>query len=167
MNDDVLIGEVLRPQGFSGELKIYPLTTDPARFMKLQEVTLKCEAIKKSFKIISARVHMDLVFLIVEGIEGLEQAEKYRGCAVLIDRSEVPPLQEGWYYFELEGMQVYEEDVLLGTLSQVLETGANDVYLVKGAKGDICVPALKSVVLHVDVEGRRMDVKLPLGLLEG
>ena len=167
MNDDVLIGEVLRPQGFSGELKIYPLTTDAARFLKLQEITLKCGDIKKSFKIISARLHMDLVFLTIEGIEGVDQAEKYRGCEVLINRSEVPPLQEGWYYFELEGMKVYEEDVLLGTLSQVLETGANDVYLVKGTKGDICVPALKSVVLHVDVEGRRMDVILPPGLLEG
>jgi len=168
MNDDVLIGEVLRPQGFSGELKIYPLTTDAARFLKLQEVTFKCSGgIKTKLKILSARLHMDLVFLKIEGIERSDQAEKYRGCEVLINRSEVPPLQEGWYYFELEGMQVYERDVLLGTLSQVLETGANDVYLVKGTKGDICVPALKSVVLQVDVEGRRMDVKLPLGLLEG
>ena len=167
MNDDVLIGEVLRPQGFNGELKIYPLTTDAARFLKLQEITLKCGEIKKSFKILSVRLHSDLVFLTIDGIEGLDQAEKYRGCEVLINRSEVPPLKEGWYYFELEGMQVYEGDVLLGTLSQVLETGANDVYLVKGAKGELCVPALKSVVLHVDVEGRRMDVTLPLGLLEG
>jgi 16S rRNA processing protein RimM len=164
MNDDVLIGEVLRPQGFTGELKIYPLTTDPARFLKLQEVILKCGEIKKNVKIISARLHMDLVFLTIEGIEGLDQAEKYRGCEVFIDRSEVPPLKEGWYYFELEGMQVYEGDFLLGTLSQVLETGANDVYLVKGTKGELCVPALKTVVLKVDVKGRRMDVKLPLGL---
>lgn len=165
--DEVLIGEVLRPHGFSGELKIYPLTTDPARFLKLKEIILRCGMLEKPFKIISARVQMDLVFLIVEGIEGIDQAEKYRGWEVLIDRSEVPPLKEGWYYFELEGMQVYEGDVLLGTLSSVLETGANDVYLVKGPKGEICVPALKSVVLHVDVEGRRMDVKLPPGLLEG
>ncbi|HZK86158.1 MAG TPA: ribosome maturation factor RimM [Desulfosporosinus sp.] len=163
--DVVLIGEVLRPQGFSGELKIYPLTTDPARFLKLQEVILRSGNITEVFKITSARVTMDLVFLVVEGIVSVDEAEKYRGWKVLINRSEVAPLQEGWYYFELEGMQVYEGDVLLGTLSQVLETGANDVYLVKGDKGEICVPALKSVVLHVDVEGRRMDVILPLGLI--
>ncbi|KGP77209.1 16S rRNA processing protein RimM [Desulfosporosinus sp. Tol-M] len=162
--DDVLIGEVLRPQGLNGELKIYPLTTDPARFLKLQEVCLRYGEIEKHFKIIAARVQRDLVFLTVEGIEGIDQAGKYRGWEVRIDRSEVPPLQEGWYYFELEGMQVYEGDVLLGTLSQVLETGANDVYVVKGAKGEIYVPALKSVVLHVDVKGRRMDVTLPRGL---
>ena len=165
--DNVLIGEVLRPQGFNGELKIYPLTTDPARFLKLQEVILRSGEIEKHFKIMAARVQKDLAFLTVEGIEGLEQAEKYRGWKVMIDRSDVAPLKEGWYYFELEGMQVYEGDVLLGTLSQVLETGANDVYLVKGPKGEICVPALKSVVLHVDVEAKRMDVALPPGLLEG
>lgn len=165
--EGVLIGEVLRPHGFSGELKIYPLTADPARFLKLQEVIFRCGQLERIFKIITARVQMDLVFLTVEGIDGIDQAEKYRGWEVVIDRSEVPPLEEGWYYFELEGMKVYERDVLLGTLSQVLETGANDVYLVKGSKGEICVPALKSVVLNVDVEGRRMDVKLPPGLLEG
>ena len=163
---DVLIGEVLRPQGLSGELKVYPLTTDPERFSKLHSVILQSGEIVKSFKIIAARVQMNFVFLTFEGIESKDQAERYRGWKVLIDRSEVPPLQEGWYYFELEGMQVYEADVLLGTLSQVLETGSNDVYVVKGSKNEICVPALKSVVLHVDVEGRRMDVKLPPGLLE-
>lgn len=163
---DVLIGEVLRPQGLSGELKVYPLTTDPQRFLKLHNVILQSGEIVKNFKIITARVQKNFVFLTVEGIESKDQAERYRGWKVLIDRSEVPPLQEGWYYFELEGMQVYEEDVFLGTLSQILETGSNDVYVVKGPKGEICVPALKSVVLHVDVEGRRMDVRLPPGLLE-
>jgi len=165
--DEVLIGEVMRPHGLSGELKIYPLTTDSERFLKLREVILRRGEIDQRFKIISARMQMDLVFLTIEGIDSIDQAEKFRGWEVRIDRSEVPPLQEGWYYFELEGMQVYEGDELLGTLAQVLETGANDVYLVKGTKGEICVPALKSVVQSVDVPARRMDVILPPGLLEG
>ena len=164
--DEVLIGEVMRPHGLSGELKIYPLTTDSERFLKLREVILRRGEIDQRFKIISARMQMDLVFLTIEGIDSIDQAEKFRGWEVRIDRSEVPPLKEGWYYFELEGMQVYEGNELLGTLSQVLETGANDVYLVKGTKGEICVPALKSVVQHVDVSARRMDVILPPGLLE-
>ena len=165
--DEVLIGEVMRPHGLSGELKIYPLTTDSERFLKLREVILRRGEIDQRFKIISARMQMDLVFLTIEGIDSIDQAEKFRGWEVRIDRSEVPPLQEGWYYFELEGMKVYENNELLGTLAQVLETGANDVYLVKGTKGEICVPALKSVVQNVDVPARRMDVILPPGLLEG
>lgn len=164
--DEVLIGEVLRPQGYGGELKVYPLTTDPNRFLNLQEVTLRGEKNDQRSKIVSVRRHNEFVFLTIEGIESYEQAEKYRGWEVRIGRSEVPPLKEGWYYFELEGMQVYEGDALLGTLSQVLETGANDIYVVKGSKGEILVPALKSVVQHVDVPGRRMEVILPLGLLD-
>ncbi|MBC2721165.1 ribosome maturation factor RimM [Desulfosporosinus sp.] len=164
--DEVLIGEVLRPQGINGELKIYPLTNNPERFLKLKEVVLRCGETDQRFKIINARLQMEFVLLKVEGIDSVEQAEKYRGCEVRIDRAEVPPLSEGWYYFELEGMQVYEGELLLGTISQVLETGANDVYVVKGPKGELCIPALKSVVQHVDVPGRRMEVILPPGLLD-
>lgn len=164
--DEVLIGEVLRPHGLGGELRIFPLTTDPERFLKLQEVIFRHEKVEQHFKILSARIQMDIVFLTIEGVDSIDKAEKYRGWEVCIDRADVPPLKEGWYYFELEGIQVYEKDVLLGTLTQVLETGANDVYLVKGDKGEICVPALKTVVQRVDVAGRRMDVILPLGLLE-
>jgi 16S rRNA processing protein RimM len=107
------------------------------------------------------------VYLTLEGVNTRDEAEALRGWAIKIDRSEVPPLKDGWYYFELEGMQVYEEDKLLGTLTQVIQTGANDVYLVKGPKGEICVPALKTVVKNVDVPGKRMDVKLPPGLIDG
>lgn len=162
--DEVLIGEVLRPHGLSGELRVYPVTNNPKRFLKLQEVILRQGKTNQHFKVIKARLQMENVLLAVEGIDTADQAEKYRGWEVRIDRSEVPPLKEGWYYFELEGMQVYEGEILLGTLSQVLETGANDVYVVKGSKGEICVPALKSVVQHVDVPGKRMDVILPPGL---
>lgn len=162
--NEVLIGEVLRPHGNRGELKICPLTTDPERFLKLKEVIMQSGKIDQHFKIISARVQKDMVLLALEGIETIDQAEKYRGWEVRIDRSEVLPLKEGWYYFELEGLQVYEGDVLLGTLTQVLETGANDVYVVRGTKGELCIPALKSVVQKVDVSGKRMDVILPLGL---
>lgn len=164
--DKVLIGEVLRPHGVKGELKIYPITSDPRRFLKLRDVILRRGEVDQRFNVIMANVQADFVYLRVEGIESMEEAEKYRGWEVRIDRADVPPLKEGWYYFELEGMQVYEADVLLGTLVQVLETGANDVYLVKGPKGEICVPALKRVVQRVDVPGRRMDVILPQGLLE-
>ena len=163
---EVLIGEVLKPHGIAGELKVYPLTDDPERFSKLREVTLGRGDISQHFKIISARVQKSLVYVKFETIDSIEKAEKYRGWEIRVDRSEVPPLTEGWYYFELEGMQVYEGGTLLGTLHQVLETGANDVYLVKGAKGEICIPALKSVVQKVDVSGKRMDVILPPGLTE-
>lgn len=164
--DDVLIGEVLRTHGVAGGLKVYPLTADPRRFAELHEVILRKGKTIKRLEVVSARVQKDFVLLSLKGIENADQAEEFRGWEVRVDRSEVPPLKDGWYYFELEGMKVYEGEKFLGILSQVLETGSNDVYLVKGSYGEVCVPALKSVVKQVDVQAKRMEVILPPGLLE-
>lgn len=162
----VLIGEILRPHGVHGQVKVYPITRDPRRYKKLKDVTLVNEDKNRLVHIVEARVQADNVYLSFEGIETVEDAEKLRGWKVYIDRTDVPPLAEGWYYFELEGMQVFEGDLLLGTLEKIVETGSNDVYVVRGEKGEICIPALKSVVKKVDVPARRMDVQLPPGLLE-
>ncbi len=163
---EVLIGEILRPHGVQGEVKVYPITTDVHRFAKLKQVFLHNGQERRSLEIREARIQNDLVYLLFQGINSMDEAEKLRGFKLYIDRAEVPPLEEGWYYFELEGMQVYEGNVCLGTLVQIQETGANDIYVVRGDHGEICVPALKSVVKNVDVPGRRMDVTLPPGLLE-
>lgn len=164
--NEVLVGEVIKPHGVRGELKVYPITDNPQRFKKLEKVFLEQNGVLQPFNLLKVRVYQDEIYLTLEGIETREEAEKFRGSAVKIDRTNVPPLKEGWYYFELEGMQVFEGEVCLGVLSQVLQTGSNDVYLVKGERGEICIPALKSVVKKVDVPGRRMEVELPLGLLE-
>lgn len=165
--NEVLVGEVIKPHGIQGELKVYPITDDPQRFKKLKTVILEQNGLTRHYEILKVRVQPDGVYLTLDGIMTREEAEKLRGSAIKIDRADVPPLKEGWYYFELEGMQVYEGEVCLGVLTQVVETGANDVYLVKGERGEICVPALRSVVKKVDVPGRRMEVELPPGLLEG
>ncbi|AGA70063.1 16S rRNA processing protein RimM [Desulfitobacterium dichloroeliminans LMG P-21439] len=165
--DKVLIGEVIKPHGVQGEIKVHPLTGNPKRFKKLQEVILVRNQLQRRLKVLNAKVQESEIYLTLEGVNSRDEADKLRGWAIKVDRSEVPPLEEGWYYFELEGMQVYEGETLLGTLTRVIETGANDVYLVKGNEREVCVPALKTVVKRVDVPGRRMEVELPLGLLDG
>ncbi len=165
--DEVLVGEVLRSHGVRGEFKVYPITHNPHRFEELREVILVKGDIRKQFRVNSVRVQPDYVFLGLEGITTIEQANSFQGWEVRIERSEVPPLAEGWYYFELEGMKVFEGSNCLGTIVQVIQTGANDVYLVKGSKGELCIPALKSVVKNVDVAEKRMEVVLPPGLVEG
>ncbi len=163
----VVIGEIVKPHGIKGELRVYPLTHDPSRFKKLSQVTLMKGGQSRLFSVIGARVQSGMVYLSLDGISSIEDVEKYRGWEIHIDPSEVQPLPEGeWYHFELEGMAVYEGETHLGTLTSVLETGANDVYLVNGKKGEICIPALKSVVKKVDVPNKRMEVVLPPGLLE-
>ncbi|MGE4271514.1 MAG: ribosome maturation factor RimM [Desulfitobacterium sp.] len=165
--DKVTIGEVIKPHGVQGEIKVHPITANPKRFKQLEEVILVQNQLQRRLKVLNAKVQESEIYLTLEGINSRDEADKLRGWAIKVDRSEVPPLKEGWYYFELEGMQVYEGETLLGTLTRVIETGANDVYLVKGNGREICVPALKSVVKLVDVPGRRMEVELPLGLLDG
>lgn len=166
--ETVVIGEVLKSHGIKGEIKIYPLTDNQARFKKLKKVYLSDQKTELSFAVQGVRLgSKGMVYLKLAGIETPEQAQKFQGFQVRIDRSEVPPLKDRWYYFELEGMKVYENDVLLGTLVKILQTGANDVYLVRREEGkDICIPALKSVIKKVDVPGKRMDVILPPGLLD-
>ncbi|NMA68635.1 MAG: 16S rRNA processing protein RimM [Desulfitobacterium sp.] len=166
--DEVLIGEITKPHGIKGELKVRPITDFPERFKKLQEVILVApKGTKDTFKIKKANVQGTDIYLALDGVNSRDEAEKLRGMAIKIKSSEVPPLGKGrYYYFELEGMEVYEGDNYLGILTQILETGANDVYLVKGPQGEICVPALKTVVKKVDVPGKRMDVILPPGLLD-
>ena len=165
--DSIIIGEVLKPQGVQGELKVYPITDDPARFKQLKKLMVSDGKTTESLRINSVRIDpKGLVFLTIEGINTREEAEKYRGYTVKVDMKEVPPLKDRWYYFELEGMNVYDNDVLLGTLTKVLSTGANDVYVVNDNDREILIPALKTVVKNVDVPGKRMDVILPPGLLD-
>lgn len=165
--DSIIIGEVLKPQGVQGELKVYPITDDPARFKQLKKIMVSDGKTTENLHINSVRIDpKGLVFLTIEGMNTREEAEKYRGYTVKVDMKEVPPLKDRWYYFELEGMLVYENDVLLGTLTKVLSTGANDVYFVQDNDREILIPALKTVVKNVDVPGKRMDVILPSGLLD-
>jgi 16S rRNA processing protein RimM len=165
--NEVLVGEVVKPHGVTGELKIRSITDNPHRFKKLKEVILVQGQMSRRLNVENVKVLQDGVYLTLEGIINRDEAEKLRGWAVKIDRVDVPPLKEGWYYFELEGMRVFEGETFLGMLTQVIQTGANDVYLVKGSRGEICIPALKTVVKNVDVPGKRMDVELPPGLLDG
>ncbi len=165
--DSIIIGEVLKPQGVQGEVKVYPITDDPTRFKQLKKVMVSDGKTTETLRINSVRIDpKGLVFLTIEGISTREEAEKYRGFTVKVDLKDVPPLKDRWYYFELEGMMVYENNELLGTLTKVLSTGANDVYFVQNNDREILVPALKTVVKSVDVPGKRMDVILPPGLLD-
>ncbi|MHB1651052.1 MAG: ribosome maturation factor RimM [Desulfitobacteriaceae bacterium] len=162
----VLIGEVLRSHGVNGEVKVFPITRDPHRYKKLKTITLINGEAERQLQVTDVKVQPEFVYLAFQGIETKDEAEKLRGWKIYIDRTQVPSLEDGWYYFELEGMQVYEGDICLGTLTKIVETGSNDVYVVRGNKGEICIPALKSVVKKVDVSGQRMDVELPPGLME-
>jgi len=106
----------------------------------------------------------DIALLQIEGISTRNDAEALRGTVVRIDRSQAAPLDEDEYYhFEILGLRVVDEEGHdLGTVVEILETGANDVYVVQRPDGsELLLPAIRSVILEVDLEHQRMVVRPP------
>ncbi|MBN1624712.1 MAG: 16S rRNA processing protein RimM [Clostridia bacterium] len=165
MDDRFEIGKVAGGHGLKGELKVFTYTDDPANLLKNKYFycgTRKLEAIS---------VKLSGHFLVVgfREFNTKEQADALKGTLLYIDRDAAAPLDSNSYYIrDLLGCEVYESGNLLGVLDDVIQTGANDVYSVIPENGvEILIPAIKSVVRKVDVPGRRIDVVLPEGLVEG
>jgi 16S rRNA processing protein RimM len=106
------------------------------------------------------------VLLTLEGIDSRNLADSLKGCELLIKRTELPELEENTYFWEdIIGLSVYTaDDVFLGRIESIIETGSNDVYVVKDGKNEVLVPAMESVVLKIDLDQKTMKVNLPEGL---
>lgn len=158
----VAVGWVRAPRGIRGELTIDPLTDFAGRFQPGATVW----ASGVPYAVRRARSHRRALLLELEGIETRDQAETFRGLLLEVPEKELAPLAEGQYYrFEIIGMDVVDrEDQSLGRIEEILDTGANDVYVVQSADGELLLPAIDAVVKEVDVAGRRMVVELIEGL---
>lgn len=167
--DKTRIGKILNAHGVHGELKVEPLTDNPERYDMLQEVYL--EDRKKNYipyKIESVRYHKGLVLVKLIGIDDMDAAKAVKNCHLAINKSDRMPLEEGAYYIDsLIDLDVYEDDSQIGVLKDVLQPGANDVYVLESTiYPDLYIPAIKSVILSVDIDAGRMYVKLPKGLVD-
>jgi 16S rRNA processing protein RimM len=159
------IGFLRRPHGVNGEI-ILDLHTDfPERLKSGRKLFLGEE--HKPMTLESARPHAKGMLIKFKGVETPEDVGQFRNQWVYVKASEVPPLPDGQLYqHELFGFSVMDEgDNLLGELVEILETGANDVYVVRDVKGrEILLPAIPSVVLEIDPARRLMRVHLLEGL---
>ena len=119
------------------------------------------------FKIESVRYAKNMVFLKLKGIDTIEQAEELRNYYLQAKRSDIKLKKGAYFIVDLIGLEVYtEEGELLGTLKEVLQPGANDVYVVENkAKQEILLPVIPDVVKQVDIEGKKIVVKLLEGLI--
>ncbi len=157
------VGRVLSPRGVGGEVQVEVLSDSPGRFAPGGAVFLRGRrlVIGRCSSLSRGRLALAL-----EGVSDRRQAEGLRGALLTVPEGMVPPLPEGRYYhFQLVDMDVFTADAeRLGRITQVLATGANDVYVVVGEAGELLVPALEDVVVEVDVSARRMVVELPPGL---
>lgn len=153
------VGKIVAPHGVRGDLRILPNTERPEIFKKLKRLFLD----GKSVRLLSARPHKNIYILHIEGMDDRNGAELLVGKTVSVPRSEFPEQPDGThYYFELIGLAAVTEDGSpVGTVAEIIQTGANDVYVIRPAEGkDILLPAIPDCVLSVDPAAGRMTVRL-------
>lgn len=158
MDKYLVIGEIVRPQGVRGEVKLRPITCDVERFDGLAQAYFRRGEDFLPVHIRATRRAQEAVFLTLEGVEDRDAAEKLRGELLYIDRAHAVELDEDTNFLcDLIGLHgVDDEGGDLGTLRDVLQPGGNDVYVFEGPRGEVLVPALKSVVKKVDLEAGEM-----------
>lgn len=160
------VGRVLRPHGVRGELRVEILTDYPERLSLHQVLYLGPEA--RPYPVEGVRFHRGAALIKLAGCDDRNRAEELRGQLVQVPIEAAVPLEEGEYYhFQIVGVEVVtDQGESLGRVAEVLDTGANDVYIVRGPRGEVLIPAIEEVVQELDLVARRMVVTLPPGLLD-
>lgn len=169
MVDMLQVGAVTSTHGIAGEVKVFPTTDDPSRFRKLKRVLIDTGKGMKELEITQVKFFKNLVILRFKDHNKIEDVMAYKGKELYVTRENAVKLKKNEYFIaDLVGMDVFEENgQLLGTLKEVLQTGANDVYAVELPGGkEVLIPAIRQCILDVDTEASRMTVHLLEGLLE-
>ncbi len=160
------VAEIVAPWGLAGDIKARILTDFPERFRRGLAVCIG-ERKSPSAVVRSRLLQKGFLVLKLEGIDTAEAANKLRGEIVYVERKDAPALADGEYFwYQIIGLRVRtvagEE---LGAVEDILITGANDVYVVRGPRGEVLIPALDDVVRRIDLDAGLMVVELPEGLL--
>lgn len=169
MEDLFRIGSVASTHGVRGEVKVFPTTDDPGRYKKIKEVILDNGKVRKTAHIAETKFFKQMVIVKFAEVNSMDEAQLLRGYDLYVTREHAIPLKKNEYYIaDLIGMQVFDEDdTLLGELEDVLQTGANDVYVVKREnEKELLIPAIRDCILSVDVENQKMQVHLLPGLAD-
>ena len=169
MEDLLQVGIITSTHGVRGEVKVYPTTDDPRRFRRLKEVVLDTGREKLNLEIEGIKFFKQFVILKFKGLDNINDIEKYRQKSLYVTRKNAVRLQRDEYFIaDLIGLKVQDEDgTELGTVKDVIETGANDAYEVEMADGrSLLLPAIKQCILNVDVENGMMQVHVLEGLLD-
>lgn len=180
--DDMLrVGVISSTHGIRGEVKVYPTTDEPKRFSKLKKVYLDyCKQGLKGIKerksieleICSVRYFKQFVILKFKDIDNINDVEEYKGMDLYVTREDALPLEDGEFYIcDLIGMKVKDDEGKdVGVLKDVLQTGANDVYIVDGNEDfglkELLFPVIDECILDVDLEKKEIKVHIMEGLLD-
>ena len=166
----LVVGEILRPHGVRGELRMRVLSDYPDRLPQLDCVYLgdsPDDAALDKRALDGLRFNKKVALLTLAGCRSRNDADQLRGKVVLISIDQAAPLAEGEYYlFELIGLRVIADQIEIGRIKEVLQTGANDVYIVEGeAYGEVLIPAHDETIVNMDFDAGFITMALPDGLL--
>lgn len=172
----IVVGEIVATQGNRGEVKIIPHTEFPERFFSMESVRLFKEGAKEPYGVFAlegCRSHKEALVLKLENVDTIDDAERLRKMLIKVSVDELMPLPPGRYYiFQLIGLECRTvSGEKLGVISDVLQTGANDVYVIRPNPGvtklkEILIPVIPQVVLEIKPEEGYMLVELLDGLLD-
>jgi 16S rRNA processing protein RimM len=168
MEDELYaIGVVTGARGLKGEIKVKPLTDYPDRFNHLKSIILYKSEPHVTYDIQRVRFHKNLVILQLKGVETRTDAEKLAGFELLIRKEELIELEnDEYFWFDLIGMEVSTTDnVIIGTIKKILDGPANDIYVIENDGTEHLIPAVKQVIVHVDIKNKKMVIDPMPGLI--
>lgn len=167
MEQFLQVGVISSTHGIRGEVKVFPTTDDPMRFKKLKKVFLDTGRERLELEVQSVRFFKQFAIVKFKGIDNINDIERYKGKGLFVPREDAVPLGEDEYYIaDLIGMEVFTEDGHFGVVRDVMETGANEVYIVESDEhGEVLIPAIRQCVLDVNVEEKKMKIRLMDGLI--
>ncbi len=163
----ILMGRIVGAHGIAGSLKLVSYAESLTVFETGRTLVARSETGNETaYEIAWVRAQGRSARLGLKGVASRIQAEALIGCDVLLDKTALPQLEEGVYYWaDLIGIEVVSVDgISLGRIESIFQTGSNDVYVIKQEDRELLLPALRSVVKSVDLEARRMEVEVPEGL---
>lgn len=168
MEQTLRVGVISSTHGVRGEVKVFPTTDDPARFKKLKQVLLDTGKETLTLEIEQVKFFKNMVILKFKGYDNINDIEKYKGKDLLVTRDNAVSLAPNENFIvDLIGIRVItDEGQELGTLTDVLKTGANDVYEVDTGSKTVLLPAIPSCILDVNLEAQTMLVHVLDGLLD-
>ena len=163
------VGKIVNTQGLQGEMRVLSVTDfAEERFKKGNILALfdKKDQFVMDVEIASHRKVKNFDIIKFKGMYHINDIERFRDFTLKVREEDLTDLEDGeFYYHEIIGLEVYENDVLLGTIKEILQPGANDVWVVKRkGKRDLLLPYIPPVVLRIDIEKGRVDVEIPEGL---
>lgn len=169
MEDMFRIGVITSTHGLKGEVKVFPTTEDVNRFRQLTQCVIRTPKGDVQVEKNTCKFFKNMVILSFKEFGDINEIEKYKGCELYVSREQAIPLQENEYYIaDAIGLEVAEENGnRLGTLADVMQTGANDVFVVRMEDGkELLLPVIPDCVLDMDFENRKITVRLMKGMLD-